>query len=258
MSKYGKVAAIIEARMTSTRLPGKVILDIGGKPVLQRIVEKLKKNEHIDDVIVATTINNTDDAIVDLCDSINCKVFRGSENDVLSRVLDAALENKVDVIVEITGDCPFVDNEIINELFKVFENNNYDYVSNTVNRTFPDGFDVQIFKTEALKKTEKSTNCPVDREHVSLYIYSNPHIFSIYNWDAPEKFFHPEIEVTLDTIEDYKLITRVHDSLVKTKPDYGISEIIEFLLNNKEVARINEKTERNDPYEQKRKLENNA
>ncbi|MFZ3132817.1 MAG: NTP transferase domain-containing protein, partial [Desulfosporosinus sp.] len=159
-----KICATIEARMSSTRLPGKVLLDLVGKPVLQHIIERLSRSKYVDEVIVATTDNPCDDQIVALCHSIGCAYFRGSEDDVLLRVLDTARDVNADIIVEITGDCPVIDWRHVDHLIELFFSGKYDYAANIIERTFPRGFDTQVFPTAVLAEVNELTTNPIDHE----------------------------------------------------------------------------------------------
>ena len=146
-----KICATIEARMTSSRLPGKVLMNFCGKTNLEHIVERLKRSKYIDEVVVATTINKEDDSIVELCNNIGCKYYRGSEDDVLLRVLEATKSISAEIIVEITGDCPVIDWRHTDILIEKFFSAKYDYVSNIIERSFPRGFDVQVFPVTVLE-----------------------------------------------------------------------------------------------------------
>jgi spore coat polysaccharide biosynthesis protein SpsF len=209
MSRIMKTCAIIQARQGSTRLPGKATIDICGKPALQRVIERLRAAKLLDDVIVATTTNAKDDAIISLCESLGCNYFRGSEEDVLSRVLEAARQFKVDVIVEITADCPLIDWTHVDHIVKLFLEGGYDHVSNVIERTFPRGYDIRVFSRDALELTNKEVDNPIDRQHVSTWHYLNPkgkQGYKCLNWSAPPGQNRPDIEVTLDTPEDLELI----------------------------------------------------
>jgi len=208
-----KVAAIVQARMGSSRLPGKVLLDICGKPALQRVIERLRAARLLDDVIVATTANETDDAIVCLCEALHCNYYRGSEDDVLSRVLEAARLYKADVIVEITADCPLLDYNHVDHLVNLFLEGGYDHVSNIIQRTFPRGYDTRVFSREALERTNNEVDNPIDRQHCSTWQYLNPkgkQGYKCANWPAPPGQNRPEIEVTLDELEDLLLIRWIY------------------------------------------------
>ncbi|MDD1664201.1 MAG: glycosyltransferase family protein, partial [Methanomicrobiales archaeon] len=179
-----KTAAIIEARMTSTRLPGKVLLPVLGRPLLDHLIERLKRARTLDQIIVATTTNATDDPVEALARNLGCGCFRGSEEDVLERVLSAAHRFGVDLIVEITGDCPLMDPAIVDILVETYRLNRYDYVSNVLERTYPRGMDTQVFPTKVLDEVARLTDDPVDHEHVSLYIYNHPERFSLHNVES--------------------------------------------------------------------------
>jgi len=235
--------------MTSTRLPGKVLLDLSGKPVLQHIVERISRSRYIDAVVVATTRNVEDEPIVKMCKKIKCQYYRGSEDDVLLRVLEAAESMKADIIVEITGDCPVVDWRHIDKLVELFFSGDYDYVSNILKRSFPDGFDVQVFPVSVLAEVNKLTKCPENREHVSLYIYSNPDKYRLFNWEANIDMNYPEMAVTLDTEEDYELLKIVYDNLYYKNYDFSAKDVVDFLLNQIDLLMINKNIIRKIPYQ---------
>jgi len=207
------IAAIIQARMTSTRLPGKALIDICGKPALQRVIERVRAS-NVDDVIVATTTNETDDPIISLCEKLGCNYFRGSEEDVLSRVFEAARKFDVDIIVEITADCPLIDWNHINALLEMHGNGTVaDITSNIIKRTFPRGYDIRIFNREVLERVNKEVDNLIDRQHVSTWTYLNPkgkQNYKVQNWEAPPNQYRPDIEVTLDTPEDLELIRWIY------------------------------------------------
>lgn len=227
-----KVAAIIEARMTSTRLPGKVLMKSCGKPLLQHMIERLKRSNCLDDVIVATTVNATDDGVVELCEKIGCNCFRGSEEDVLLRVLDAAKAFEVDVIVETTGDCPFIDCNHVDQLVSIYNTGEYDFVSNATIRSFPDGFDIRIFSREALDEVNNITDDPLDHEHVAIYFPAHPEEYKCFNLLAEGEECRPDLEVTLDEMGDYKLINAVFEALYPAKSDFSCLDVIKYLNDN--------------------------
>lgn len=249
MYQNKKIVATIEARMTSTRLPGKVLMDLAGKPVLQHIVERLKRSKYIDDVVIATTINDTDKPIITLCEQIGCSYYRGSEEDVLQRVLDAAKSVKADLIVEITGDNPFTDWRHTDVLIEMFHAGEYDYAANVLNSGFPHGLAVQVFPVAVLDEANRLTQDPADHEHVSLYIYSHPERYRLVNWLAPEELRHPELHVTLDTPSDYQLIKNVYEALYPINPDFSAVDVVNYLLAHPEVADLVADIKRKKPHE---------
>lgn len=231
-----KINASIEARMTSTRLPGKVLMEIKRKPALELMIERVKKSKFIDSVIVATTVNKTDDVIIELCKRLGVKYYRGSEEDVLQRVLQAHKLFRSDIIVQLTGDCPLIDPSLIDECVKFYINNDYDHVSNSVERSYPIGMDVQVFSTKVLEEVSKKTNDPPDREHVGKYIYTSGE-YCIYILKAEGELFWPDLGITLDTIEDFQLIKIIFEHFEDN--NFTILDIVKFLRQNEHLLDIN-------------------
>ena len=169
-----KVVATIEARMTSTRLPGKVLLPANGRPMLYYLVRRLKAVPSINTIVLATTINATDEPLVEFAQKEGIQVFRGSEDDVMGRVIGAAESANADVIVEITGDCPIIDPDLVEQTIRMFQRHNAAYVANSYISSYPDGMDTQVFSLDTLKQSAAMTNDPLDREHVSRHIVNHP------------------------------------------------------------------------------------
>lgn len=234
-----KIGAIIEARMTSTRLPGKVLMPLAGKPALERIIERLKRSQYLDEVIVATTANPDDDAIVSLAEKLKIRYFRGSENDVLDRVLKAAQTFEVDIIVEITGDCPLVDWRLVDRGIDELLEKQLDYSANNTVFSYPDGFDVRVFKSSVLEKASELTSDPIDHVHVSTFIPAHPEIFKTINWVAEPDCHRPEWRLTLDEAADYRLIDLIFSRLLPVNEDFSAREVIDFLNKNPELLEIN-------------------
>ena len=235
-----KTVAIIEARMTSTRLPGKILLPILGKPMLELLIERLKRAKLIDQIVVATTHNPSDDVVEKLTQRIRVGCFRGSEDDVLDRVLCAARANEADVIVEITADCPLIDPSVLDQVIRIYETKNVDYVSNILKRTYPRGMETQVFSTAVLENVARLTQDPVDHEHVSLYIYEHPETFTVFNVasDLPEKY--RDIRLTVDTVEDFQLINAIYELLYPQNPTFTLTDIINLLGKRKDLLEINQ------------------
>lgn len=247
-----KIAAIIQARMTSTRLPGKVLMPLNGKPALQRVIERLRASK-VDDVIVATTINEADDAIVNLCEQLNCGCYRGSEEDVLSRVLEAAKLYNIDVIVEITADCPLIDPSHVNILLDMHGGGTaVDMTSNIIERTFPRGYDIRIVNIEVLERIDREVDNGLDRQHVLSFAYLNPKGKQNYlclNWAAPAGQNRPEIQVTLDTQADYELLNWIFIAGEECKVDLSCQDVISLLdTYNPECYSRVQKVERKDYF----------
>ncbi len=248
-NKKKKIIATVEARMTSTRLQGKVLMPLAGKPALERLIERLKRSKYIDEIVVATTINKIDNPIVDLAKRIKVKYFCGSEQDVLKRVLDAAKSVKADIIVEITGDCPLVDWRLIDRGIEELFKHKLDYSANNIKFSYPDGFDVRVFPFSILEKVDKLTDDPIDRAHVTYYIYNHPEKFKIYNWVAEKKNYWPDIRLTLDEKADYELLNIIFEKLLPVKEDFSVNDIINFLKKNPKLLEINKDVKTKNPQE---------
>lgn len=240
------IAAVIQARLGSTRLPGKVLLDLEGKRVLERVIERVKSGNLIDDVIVATTIKKEDLKIVKLCADIGISVYCGSEDDVLDRYYQAARLFKIEHIVRITSDCPLIDPDIIDEVINLHLGEKADYTSNTLKETYPDGEDVEVITFEALRKAWRDSSLASEREHVTPYIRKNPDKFKLANLECSEKLYQKRW--TLDNPEDYEFIKIVYKNLYNRNPIFGMGEILEFLNERPEIEKINKMIKRNEGY----------
>lgn len=227
--------------MTSTRMPGKILRPILGKPMLERLIERLRRARRLDDVWVATTTNAEDDPTEELARRLRAGCFRGSEFDVLDRVLNAAHAAHADLIVEITGDCPLIDPTVVDQLVETYFANQYDYVSNVLHRTYPVGLDTQIFSTRVLERVAGSTNDPVDREHVSIYIYEHPELFSLHNVASglPDGEELGRMRLTVDTPEDFALVEAIFEELYPSKPDFALPDVLELLRRRPELLSLN-------------------
>lgn len=234
-----KIVSTIEARYASTRLQGKTLLKICGKPTLEHIIERLKRSKYIDEVVVATTINPNCDPIEGLAKKLGVRCFRGSEEDVLDRVLKAAKTYKADIIVEITGDETFIDSKIVDGVIEYYLKNKFDYVSNVLDRRYPRGLDTQVFATSILEEVSKLTNDPADRENVSLYIYEHPEKFNLGSVVAPEELNHPDWRWTLDTKDDFEFLNTIYEALYPVKNDFDSYDVLNFIQKNPNVLEIN-------------------
>ncbi|MFW6030246.1 MAG: cytidylyltransferase domain-containing protein [Halanaerobiales bacterium] len=237
--KSNKTAVIIQARMGSTRLPGKVMKELKGKPVLWHDIQRIRQSKLIDEIIIATTTEEQDRVIYQKALEWGVKAFRGSEEDVLKRYYDAAAENDVDTVVRITSDCPLIDPQVIDEIIKYYEAHNYTLVTNASsdleNRTYPRGLDTEVFSFEVLEEAFNQAEEKYQREHVTPYIYENYDDIYYYKNDKDLSGFR----LTLDTKEDYELIKAIYDKLYLGKHDFYLNEIIELLDNNKKLLKLN-------------------
>jgi len=238
MTTNKRIGIIVQARMGSTRLPGKVMLPVEDKPVLQHIIERLKECKFAAEIIIATTNKERDDIIVDLAKANGVKYFRGSEEDVLSRYYFAAKENDLDVVVRITSDCPFVDPSIIDAMIREFLNDqSYDYLSNCQPRTFPRGLDVEIFTFKALETNFAKAKESFEKEHVTPYFYQHPGQFVLKSYNSPIDY--SDYRLTLDTDEDYLLVKEIYRMIYPLNNHFRSKEIIDLLEQNRDLSLIN-------------------
>lgn len=234
-----KIAATVEARYASTRLPGKTLLKILGKPALELMIERLKMCKRVEQIVIATSVNPDCQPIEDLAKRLGVGVFRGSEDDVLDRVLRAAKKYNAEVIVETTGDEILIDPKLIDEAIDYYFANNFDYVSNILDRRYPRGLDTQVFSVKVLDDVAKLTKDPADRENVSLYIYEHPERFKLGGIKAPPELDHPEWRWTLDTQDDLNFIREVYERLYYKKNDFDSYDVLGLLTENPELLKIN-------------------
>jgi spore coat polysaccharide biosynthesis protein SpsF len=239
-----KIVATIEARMTSSRLPGKVLMPADGVPMLKHLVTRLKAVESIQTIMLATSINKTDDPLVEFAKKENINYYRGSEDDVMLRVIEAAESVNADIVVEITGDCPIIDPQIVEQTIRMFKAHNADYVSNAHIRSYPDGMDTQVFRLEILKRSASMTDDSLDHEHVTLHIRNHPEIFSHVHLIAPPELHWPELGLTLDEKNDYNLLRKIIEHFGGTNRFFSCLDTIRLLRKNKEWVRINEHVQR--------------
>jgi spore coat polysaccharide biosynthesis protein SpsF len=228
-------AAIIQARMGSTRLPGKVLLDLNGEPVLVRVVERVKRSTKLDTVVVATC-GQTDNPIVALCAERGWQWFVGSEDDVLDRYYRAALEHQAVTVVRITSDCPLIDPDIIDGVIDKFTHHSVDYASNTLPpRTFPRGLDVEVFRFDALERAWREDKKTAWREHVTPYIYNNPEKFRLL--PVTHAVDLSGMRWTVDTPEDLDLVRRIYRQFNNDK--FSWREVLDVLDARPEWLDVN-------------------
>ena len=240
------LGAIIQARVSSTRLPQKVIKKIEGKTVLEHLILRAKKVKNCDKVILATTDKKDDDVLGKIAKELNVLAFRGSENDVLDRYYQAAKLFKIDPIVRITADCPLLDPKIVEKVIDFYFSGNYNYISNTHPPTFPDGMDVEIFNFKSLEKSWKKAKLRSEREHVTAYIFKNPKLFKIGNITYEKDFSH--LRLTLDEKEDLILIRKIYKELYPKNPFFGLEWVLELFKRKPELIEINQHIKRGEGY----------
>jgi spore coat polysaccharide biosynthesis protein SpsF (cytidylyltransferase family)/radical SAM superfamily enzyme YgiQ (UPF0313 family) len=241
-----KTIAIIQARMGATRLPGKMMLELGSKKVIDYVFERAEMAKNIDEVWLATTTSEQDNVLENWAKEKNKKYYRGSEKDVLDRYLKTAEKAGADVVVRITGDCPLSDFKIIDSVIEEFKNGNYDYVSNVHPPTYPDGLDIEVFSFDSLKKAWNEAKLNSEREHVTPYIWKNPEIFKSKNIE--NNIDLSEERWTLDTKEDYEFLKKVVEECEKSGSFCGMEEVLGIIKNNPQWKSINNMFERNEGY----------
>jgi spore coat polysaccharide biosynthesis protein SpsF (cytidylyltransferase family) len=242
-----RIDVVIQARMGATRLPGKVMLEVLGKPVIWRVISRVSKAQLIDGLVVATTTKSEDDVIETFCRKNDISFFRGSDEDVLDRYYQCAKKHDLENIVRITADCPLHDPHVIDLVIKKYKSGNYDYISNTDPPSYPDGIDVEIFSLYALEKAWTNATLSSEREHVTPYIRKNKNLFRVGNVQKETDL--SELRWTLDQEEDFRFIQTVYEKLSGSKNDiFYIDDILELIDKFPELLNINSNLKRNEGY----------
>jgi spore coat polysaccharide biosynthesis protein SpsF len=231
-----RTVAIIQARMGSTRLPGKVLMPIGDRTMLAWVVTRAQRASALDEVTVATTESSADDAIVAECVAHGVRCFRGSEDDVLDRYHQSAAAFEADVVVRVTSDCPLIDPGILDEVIAAFENHPADYVSNFLTRRHPRGLDVEVMSRAALDTAWRNATQPYERAHVTPYLYRNQSRFRVHEVVLGED--HSDLRWTVDTHEDLEVVRRIVDAL-GGRADFTWREALEVVRKDPRLAEIN-------------------
>lgn len=239
------ILAIIQARMGSSRLPDKVLKDLAGKPVLWHVVNRVKKSKLINEVVVATTYRKEDLAIVEYCASQRTAVYVGSDEDVLERYYQAARLYKPVNVVRVTADCPLIDAKVIDTVIQEHLKSDCDYTSNTLEDTFPDGLDCEVFKFTALEQACQNAKLVSEREHVTPYIRKNKQYKKHSVTDSED---HSLERWTLDTDRDYAFLTRVFEELYKDNPEFDTNDVYALLNRCPDIRKLNAGIIRNEGY----------
>lgn len=238
-----KVVAILQARSSSSRLPNKVLLPILGVPMLEHQISRVTQSKQIDQLIVATSVEKSDDEIEHLCNKINVKCFRGSLNDVLDRFYQAANEVRADHVVRLTGDCPLADPEVIDDVILKHINEEADYTSNCCPPTFPDGLDVEVLKYSSLEISWRDACLSSQREHVTSYVREKSG-FKLSNYENDIDL--STLRWTVDEINDYFFVIKIYEELYQKNPMFGTSEILKLLEENPKYSTMNSSLNRNE------------
>lgn len=237
------IIGILQARMNSTRLPGKVLMEIQGKPMLALQLERLQRAKMIDQLVVATTTNSLDDSIEKLCSLMNVSCFRGSENDVLDRYYSAAKEYNASYVVRLTGDDPLTDPELIDTMIKKIKLKGYDAITNSLKPSYPEGLDVTVLTFISLKKAWEKAKLLSQREHVTPYIFERDNKFVVCDFLNIKDY--SELRWTVDYEEDLEFVEQVYSALYLNNKHFSTEDIYELLENNPSLKSINSKFIRN-------------
>lgn len=237
------IGIIVQARMNSTRLPGKIMKKVLDKPLLEYYLERLKRVRHIDKIIVATPDSISEEPIWKLCKEIDIDTFQGSELDVLNRFHGAAKKYQLKTIIRIPSDCTLIDPEVVSQILEYYLENNqrYDYVTNTLERTYPRGMDTEIFPYKLLEEANALSKTESEREHVTPYIYLRPEQFSLGSIKYSSNQSHHRWVV--DTAEDFKLIKTILEHIYPIDPQFTIEDVLNFLSMNPTYYSINKHIE---------------
>ncbi len=237
--KKPRVVLIIQGRMAATRLPGKPLKTVMGKPLLSYLIERVRRCQRVDAIVVATTTNPLDGAIVEFCQANDVECFRGSEHDVLLRYLHAARHYKADVIVRVTADCPLIDPYVIDDVVAYFLKNSprLDYASNCIQRTYPRGMDVEVFSMASFEKVAKEAKNSNEREHVTPYYYFHPELFHLGNVTRdPDESRH---RWTVDEEDDFALIKTILETVYPTNPQFSLEDLLKEFEKHPDWIKIN-------------------
>lgn len=242
--KSVKCLAVLQARTSSSRLPGKVLMPILGRPMLMRQIERLARCARLDRLTVATSAHPSDDALAGLCREEGVDCFRGSLDDVLDRFVQAAKPYGPEVVVRFTGDCPLTDPLVIDSTIDHFYAGNYDYASNCLPPTFPDGLDVEVMRFACLGQAHKEAILPSHREHVTPFLRAYPDRFRLGNYASPVD--RSSMRWTVDESEDFEFVKLVYERLYPAKPDFSTDDILSLLERSPELRQINARYTRNE------------
>jgi spore coat polysaccharide biosynthesis protein SpsF len=239
MTTMKRVCAIIQARMTSSRLPGKVLINICGKPMIQHIYERLSACRNISGIILAIPDAKESDPLAEQAKNMGCPFHRGDEADVLSRFYGAAKAISADRVIRVTGDCPLVDPAVTDWLIEEYSKGAFDYMAVDQEGGFPRGLDSEMFTFDILEQVHGAAHLPYEREHVTPYIYQHPDLFKTLFVEAEGKLRRPDLRLTVDTDEDLELLSGIYQALYHEDRIFGIGEAIDFIDGHPELKGLN-------------------
>jgi len=241
-----RCVAVLQARMTSSRLPGKVMAPVLGQPMLFRQIERVMRSRRVQHLVVATSTDAADDALAQACAERGIACYRGSLEDVLDRFFQAALQAKAEIVVRLTGDCPLADPAVIDHVIACFEAEAVDYASNALTPTYPDGLDVEVMRFAALERCWRQARLPSEREHVTPYIYNHPEQFSLLRVRQEQDL--SALRWTVDTQPDLDFVAAIYAVLYPGNPAFGMADIMALLQKHPELATLNDGQSRNEGY----------
>lgn len=240
------ILGIVQARVSSSRLPEKVIRLLLGKPMILRQIERLKRIRQLDRLILATSSDASDDRLAEVCVQKGIECFRGNLNDVLDRFYQAALPYRPDYVVRLTGDCPLADPELIDKLITFFLSGSYDYGCNCLEPTYPDGLDAEIFRFSCLEYSWKEASLPSQREHVTPFIHQQPDRFRIGCMKSAVDL--SDLRWTVDEPADFDLVTLIYEALYPVNPKFATKDILALLEKRPDLKTLNSAIKRNEGY----------
>jgi spore coat polysaccharide biosynthesis protein SpsF len=240
MSGPEPVWGVVPGRMQSTRLPGKTMANLVGCPSLRHIIERLRRVEALEGIVVATSDDPLDDPIRRCAQAAGVPCYSGSGDDVLARTLEAARSVGAETIVNVNGDCPLVDPAVVQRVVDAYRAERPDYASNRLDGyTYPVGLDAEVYPTRLLAEIEPIATEPRDREHVTVYVYEHPERFTLVGVEAEARHRRPELRLTLDTPEDLALIRKIYSALHEEDSYFGLDKVLDYLDRNQELASLN-------------------
>lgn len=241
------LVAILQARSSSSRLPGKVLRPILGVPMLLRQIERVQRSRILHALVVATSNDPSDDALAEICAQKGIACFRGSLDDVLDRFYQAAHARKATDVVRLTGDCPLADPEVIDKVIREYLDAKVDYAANALEPSYPDGLDVEVFRFAVLECAWREALLTSEREHVTPFIYKHPEKFKLLKVCHSENLSH--LRWTVDNPEDFEFVSRIYEALYPGKPDFTTDDILAYLRQHPGLGSVNAHLERNEGYQ---------
>lgn len=237
--------AILQARTSSTRLPGKVLKPVLGRALILHQIDRVRRMQEVDRMILATSNDASDDALAMLCQENDIEYFRGDLNDVLKRFYDAARDIRPDDVVRLTGDCPLIDPAVADAVIKFYRDGHYDYATNAVIPTYPDGLDVEVFRFSCLEADYKNATLGSEREHVTPWIRNQPQ-YKIGHYKGPQDW--SALRWTVDEPRDFELVTMIYEHLYPKNPHFTTQDVLDYLEERPELKTWNTEHHRNEGY----------